>query len=84
MIDRPTLYADFHNADVRGRLRLNCVGTVRDLARLGIALSEGLRVRLHDEALEADGEVRYAPEENGWVAVIDWNEVQPCRDPASS
>jgi hypothetical protein len=81
---RPVLYADFHNADARGRLRLNCVGTVHDLARQGIILREGLRLRLRDEELEVDGEVRFAPEENGWVAVIDWQAVQPHGDPASS
>ena len=82
--DRPVLYADFHNADVRGRLRLNCVGTVRDLARQGLMLREGLCLRLRDEELEVDGEVRFSPEENGWVAVIDWQAVQPHGDPTPS
>lgn len=31
-------HADFHNADVQGRLRLNCIGTVEDLARQNIEL----------------------------------------------
>ena len=30
----PKIYADFHNADVKGRLRLNCVGIIQDLSRL--------------------------------------------------
>jgi len=42
----PRIYADFHNADLQGRVRLNANGTVNDLAALGIALSEGLRLSL--------------------------------------
>ena len=30
---KPKVYADFHNADPQGRLRLNCIGTTEDLAR---------------------------------------------------
>ena len=32
---KPKVYADFHNADANGRLRLNCVGTVEDLRGRG-------------------------------------------------
>ena len=39
---KPKVYADFHNADANGRLRLNCVGTVEDLARQGVALRDGM------------------------------------------
>jgi hypothetical protein len=39
---KPKVYADFHNADAKGRLRLNCVGTIEDLARQGITLREGM------------------------------------------
>ena len=71
-----TIYADFNNADPAGRLRLNCVGTVRDLGRLGVRLQDGLRLRVHDEELEADGEVSYSSDEQIWVAKIDWNAVR--------
>ena len=40
------VYADFHNADAKGRLRLNCTGTVEDLARQQIELREGLALTL--------------------------------------
>ena len=73
---RPLIYADFHNADSRGRLRLNCTGTLRDLAEKGISLAEGLRLTLSDDDLEADGEVHFADDENLWVAVIDWNKIR--------
>jgi hypothetical protein len=32
MMDKPGIFADFHNADEKGRLRLNCVGTMEELA----------------------------------------------------
>jgi hypothetical protein len=52
-MESPTIYADFQNADPQGRLRLNCIGTIRDLARLQIILREGIRLTLHDDGLEA-------------------------------
>jgi hypothetical protein len=84
------VYADFHNADALGRLRLNCVGTVQDLAegvrlahtgnagnlRQHITLQEGLRLNLYSEELEVEGEVLYSGEENVWVAAIDWAAIQ--------
>lgn len=70
------IYADFNNADPAGRLRLNCVGTVRDLGRFGVRLQDGLRLHVHDEELEADGEVSYSSDEQIWVAKIDWNAVR--------
>lgn len=73
---RVNLYADFNNADARGRLRLNCAGTVEDLARQGVRLEEGLPLTLHDEELEADGEAQFSPEESAWVARIDWDLVR--------
>lgn len=72
----PSIFADFQNADPQGRVRLSCVGTVEDLARLGVRLESGLRVILHDEELEADGEVMYSLDEHIWVAKIDWNAIR--------
>ena len=76
------VYADFHNADPQGRLRLNCVGTVQDLSRQQIELKEGLRLALYSENLEVEGQVQYSTEENLWVAVIDWDAIQEV-EPAS-
>ena len=77
------VYADFHNADAQGRLRLNCVGTVRDLSHQRIELEDGLKLALYSEDLEVEGQVQYSTEENLWVAVIDWDaieEVEPASD----
>ncbi len=73
----PALYADFMNADRLGRVRLNCVGTIEDLRRLGLGLVDGMRVVVHDDELEADGEVINSSDENLWVAKIDWNTLRP-------
>jgi hypothetical protein len=71
-----TIYVDFHNADAQGRVRLNCNGTIRDLADKGITLKNGLRLTLSDDELEADGEVHFTEEEKPWVAVIDWDAIR--------
>ncbi len=75
-MSRTTVSADFHNADSRGRLRLNCVGTIRDLAEKQITLRERLHLTLSDDDLEADGEVHFAEDEHLWVAVIDWDAIR--------
>ncbi|HXD86295.1 MAG TPA: hypothetical protein VN641_07365 [Urbifossiella sp.] len=72
----PALYADFNNADPQGRLRLNCVGTFEDLERLHLELRDRLQVRVHDEELEADGEVSFSADEHIWVARIDWDAIR--------
>ena len=72
----PRIYADFHSADAKGRLRLNCVGTVQDLSRQRVALEEELRLTLYSEDLETEGRVQFSTEENIWVAVIDWDAIR--------
>ena len=61
---------------LRVRLRLNCIGTIRDLARPGVRLQAGLKVSLHDDEMEAEGEVHYSDEERIWVAKIDWESIR--------
>jgi hypothetical protein len=75
-MNRPRIFADFHNADAWGRLRLNCVGTVEDLARRKISLRAGQSLVLYSEDLEVDGVVQYSQKENLWVAVIDWEAIR--------
>jgi len=78
----PVISADFNNADALGRVRLNTVGTVEDLGRLGLRLADGLRVILHDDDLEADGEVVFSADEKIWVAKIDWRALRRISRPA--
>jgi hypothetical protein len=78
---KPRVYADFHNADSQGRVRLNCVGTMEDLAQQKIALREGLVLTLYSDDLDnqgqlnpllVDGVVSFSEAEHCWVATIDW------------
>ena len=88
---KPRVYADFQNADVGGRVRLNCTGTVEDLSAQGIELREGLALSLYsDDADEngnldellAEGTVSYSVDEGCWVATIDWNAIRHASDDA--
>lgn len=88
-MDRPRVYADFHNADSQGRLRLNCVGTLEDLARQKVELREGLHLTLYADDLDdqgqldelrAEGVVSFAPEEHCWVVTIDWSAIRHASD----
>jgi hypothetical protein len=70
------IFVDFHNADEHGRLRLNCSGTIEDLARQQIELENGQQLMLYGEDLEIDGIVQFSEEEKIWVAVIDWDQIR--------
>ena len=70
------VFADFHNADVKGRVRLNCAGTITDLERQGIVLQDGQSLCIYSEELEVEGVVHYSKKEKLWTAVIDWNAIQ--------
>ena len=76
------VFADFHNADERGRLRLNCIGTVEDLSQKNIELQDGQILTLYSEDLEVEGIVSYSHEESIWVAAIDWDEFRETEDVA--
>lgn len=71
----PRVFVDFNNCDRMGRVRLNTVGTVQDLNRLGIVLREGAEMVLRSFELEAEGTVTYSSEEGVWVAAIDWDHI---------
>src|SRR5438105_5355306 len=82
---KPRIYADFHNADFLGRLRLTCVGTLEDLSQQQVELREGLGLTLYSDDLDDRGEldellvegiVSFSAEEHCWVAVIDWTAIR--------
>jgi hypothetical protein len=86
---KPRIYADFQNADTRGHLRLNCIGTMEDLARQQIELREGLLLTLYSDDLDdkgqldelmVDGIVSFSRDEHCWVAAIDWASIQHASD----
>jgi hypothetical protein len=72
----PRVFVDFHNADAQGRLRLNCVGSIEDLAHQREGLRNGQSLILYGEDLEVDGIVEFSAEEKIWVAVIDWDQIR--------
>ena len=78
--NRSRVFADFNNADEQGCLRLNCIGTIDDLASQNIELKDGQSLTFYSEDLEVDGILKYSPEENIWVAVIDWNNIKEKAD----
>ena len=79
-MEKSKVFVDFHNADVQGRLRLNCTGTIEDLAHQKIWLQNGQEITLYSEDLEVDGIVQYSTAENLWVAVIDWDNIKEKQD----
>ena len=83
-MNKPRVFADFHNADAKGRVRLNCAGTGADLKRQKIALRNGQSLIIYSEALEVEGVVHYSEEEQLWTAVIDWDAIREVDDPVVS
>jgi hypothetical protein len=84
-MELPWVYADFHNADEHGRLRLDSPGTREDLARQGLALAEGLPLLLYGDDAQADGTsgelvvegvVEADAATGAWVARLDWNAIR--------
>lgn len=83
------VYADFQNLDEANRIRLNTLGTRKDLEREGVELREGLRLTLYtDDAddqgrpdnLLVDGVVEFNDEEQTWVAAVDWQQLRHASD----
>jgi len=67
-----SIFVDFNNGDIYGRVRLTTVGTVNDLNRLGLKLENGMELLLDDnDGVSAIGIVQFSELENIWVAIID-------------
>ena len=86
---KPKVYADFHNADSKGRVRLNCVGTMEELSQQQVELREGLLLTLYSDDLDdkgdldelsVDGVASFSTEEHCWVAAINWNAIRHASD----
>jgi hypothetical protein len=69
------VFVDFHNADRQGRVRLNTVGSLRDLTAYN--LQTGVALQLYDDETELAGFAEYSSEERIWTAVVDWSKFNP-------
>jgi len=69
-----SIYVDFHNTDPVGRVRLNTIGSIKDLNRQGTILQNGLAVRLYCEEFEVTGTVEFSSEEHIWTARYRWED----------
>jgi hypothetical protein len=69
MIDN-TIFADFNNFDPDGCIRLNCIGTVRDLETAGISLHADLHLIVSDGDLRAEIAVLPPSAEGIWRGKI--------------
>jgi hypothetical protein len=88
-VNLPRVYADFQNADAKGRLRLNAAGTLDDLARQKVQLRDGLVLDFYSDDTDDDGaadelrvagRVEFSRDEQVWVAAIDWAAVRHASD----
>jgi hypothetical protein len=76
-VSPPKIFVDFQNTDTKGRIYLNCTGTISDLCDHGVQLLNGLKLVVHNEELETEAIVEFSEEEKIWVAVIDWDKLPP-------
>lgn len=66
-----TIFADFNNIDEEGCIRLNCVQTLNDIKTQGIKLKSGLKIKLTDGKLIAEGRVMYSKIESIWTVLVE-------------
>lgn len=74
-MDAGPIHVDFQNADTEGYVRLNTSGAVNDIARFGVRLSEGLRLRISDGEIETSGVVQVPGPEGVWRLEVDWKDI---------
>jgi hypothetical protein len=72
----PRIYADFHNADKKGRVRLNTKGAIEDFRVHGAGPTVGMHVLLYDaDEFCTEGIIEH-DEIEGWIAQIDWGNLR--------
>ena len=67
------LYVDFNNRDENGKIRINTVGSLRDIELLKSELRSGVNVTLYDEELEFQARLERDELFNIWLGVVDWS-----------
>jgi len=72
---KKVLYADFHNADQDGLLRLNTNGTLSDIKKHKIIFKRGETFVFSDGELSAIGVIEEPGVEGVWRAKVDWKKL---------
>ena len=73
------IYADFNNTGEDDRVRLNTVGSLRDLRALEGQLADGLRVILYmTDEFEVEGTLVF---DTIWNGIPDWSTIKYADDP---
>jgi hypothetical protein len=68
------IYADFNNVDAQGRVRLNCVGSMKDIDNLASDVRSGAKVLLYTPGeLEVEALLEF---DAIWVAIPDWTTIR--------
>jgi hypothetical protein len=70
------IFVDFHNLDLLGRVRLNTAGTIADLNRTGLRLTQGIELLLVSDEWKGEGTAEYSQEEQLWTARFSWDKLQ--------
>ena len=66
-----TIFVDFNNVDSLGRVRLNTVGSIKDIENKNVRLESNLQLVINDDdGLKALAIIEYSEKENIWVARI--------------
>jgi hypothetical protein len=68
------IYADFNNCDEQGRVRLNTVGSLRDIDVLQRDMAPGLRVIVYTpDELEVEADLEF---DVIWLGTPDWATIK--------
>jgi len=66
----PEIYVDWNDNYGPNLIELDCAGSQRDIEKQGITLTEGLKVKIYGDELEAEAIIRHFPNERTWVAEV--------------
>ena len=68
-VNKEPIFVDFANCDEDGAIRLITRGTLDDLNRMGLQLTEGQKILVTDNEIEMTGTVTFR--DGMWVAIPD-------------
>jgi hypothetical protein len=76
MPELPRIYFDTNSADEDFRYKLDMVGSLRDIKRLGDVLRPGIRVLLYmPDEVEVEATLEFDEAQHRWLGRPDWDTV---------